>query len=286
MTPLRRRFIEDMTLRNFSPRTIATYVDRVADFARHVGTSPEHLGMAEVRADLLDLVQHRHVSWSYFNQAVAALRFLYRNTLGRPWDPGTLRYPKAEKTLPVVLSPEEVRRVLDAISSLKYRVLLMTVYAAGLRVSEVVNLRVADIDSPRMVIRVRRGKGHKDREVMLAPRLLDRLRLYWRAARPRTWLFPGRDPERPLSVTAVQRAFRRACREAGLSKPATVHTLRHSFATHLLEAGTDLRTIQELLGHGSLRTTARYTHVSTQRLQATPSPLEWLPRAAAEEPRR
>lgn len=285
MTPLRRRMVEDMTLRNLAPRTIETYVERVAQFARHFGSSPEHLGMAEVRTYLLYLIQERHVSWSYFNQALAALRFLYRVTLGRDWAPGMIRYPKTEKKLPVVLSPAEVAQFFQAIPGLKHRATLMTAYAAGLRVSEVVALRVEDIDSRRMVIRVRQGKGRKDRYVMLAPRLLDLLRTYWQAARPRMWLFPGKDPDRPLSVSVVQRACRAACRDAGLSKHATVHTLRHCFATHLLEAGTDLRTIQVLLGHSSLRTTATYTHVSTAALRATVSPLEHLAPLTAEERR-
>jgi site-specific recombinase XerD len=272
MTPLRRRYIDDMTLRNLAPRTIDTYVERVAQFARHFGTSPERLGMTEVRDYLLHLIQQRRVSWSHFNQAQAALRFLYRTTLARPWDPGAIRYPRGEKKLPVVLSPEEVGRFFGAVAGLKQRAILMTAYAAGLRVSEVVGLRVEDIDSHRMVIHVRQGKGRKDRYVMLAPKLLDLLRLYWKAARPRTWLFPGRDPQRPLSVTAVQHA----CRQAALGKHVTPHTLRHSFATHLLEAGTDLRTIQLLLGHRCLRTTAIYTHVSAERLHATVSPLERL----------
>ena len=285
MTPLRRRFIDDMSLRNLSPRTIKTYVARVAQFARHFGRSPADLGMAEVRDYLLHLLHHRHVSWSVFNQSQAALRFLYRNTLGRPWEPSSVRYPKAEKKLPVVLSRAEVERLLGAIAGLKHRAILMTAYAAGLRVSEVVSLRVEDIDSQRMVIHVRQGKGRKDRYVMLAPRLLELLRLYWRAARPRGWLFPGRDPNRHLSVNTVQKACQRACHAAGLTKHATVHTLRHSFATHLLEAGTDLRTIQLLLGHRCLSTTAIYTHISADRLHATVSPLEDLGSSSRTEAR-
>ena len=285
MTPLRTRFIEDMTLRNFAPRTISTYVDRIAQFARHFGISPEKLGMAEVRSYLLYLIQEKHASWSAYNQSLAALRFLYRVTLQQGWSPGSLYYPKAEKKLPVVLSPAEVERFFQAVCGLKYRAILMTAYAAGLRVSEVVALKVEDIDSQRMVIRVRQGKGRKDRYVMLSPRLLDVLRLYWKAARPRGWLFPGQAPGQCLSINAVQRACQSATRASGLGKHATVHTLRHSFATHLLEAGTDLRTIQMLLGHRSLRTTAIYTHVSAAHLTATPSPLERLTPQATEERR-
>jgi integrase/recombinase XerD len=276
MTPLRRRMIEDMELRNFSPRTIKVYVQRVATFAKHFGRSPERLGAAEIRAFLLFLVQEKRASWSYFNQALCALRFLYNVTLGKDWVLDGIACPKGQKKLPVVLSPAEVAQFFEAIPGLKHRALLMTAYAAGLRVSEVVALRIDDIDSRRMVIRVRQGKGRKDRYVMLSPRLLDLLRTYWKAARPRDWLFPGRDGDRPITAGAVMEACQVAGRAAGLGKHVTVHTLRHSFATHLLEAGTDLRTIQLLLGHRSLKTTAIYTHVSAAALEATQSPLDRL----------
>jgi site-specific recombinase XerD len=277
MTPLRRRMIEDMRLRNLAPRTIATYVDRVADFARHFGTSPEHLGPDHIRAYLLHLVERRRVSWSYLNQARCALRFLYRVTLGRDWVDDRVGCAKVPRKLPAVLSPEEVAQFFAAVDNLKHRALLMTAYAAGLRLSEVVGLRVADIDSRRMVLRVRQGKGRKDREVMLSPRLLAILRRYWLAVRPHDYLFPGRDPDRPISDSAVQRVCRAALEASGLKKAISPHSLRHSFATHRLEAGTDLRTIQVLLGHSQLSTTARYTHVSTARLHATSSPLDRLP---------
>ena len=276
MTPLRRRMIQDMQLRNFAPGTIAVYVNCVARFARHFGKSPELLGPEDVRAYLLQLIEQRRPSWSYYSQNVQALRFLYKVTLGRDWALAHIAYPKQPKRLPVVLSPDEVARFFAAIDRLKDRALLMTAYAAGLRISEVVALRVEDIDSRRMVIRVRQGKGRKDRYVMLSPRLLDLLRRYWKAARPRTWLFPGREPDRPIGVRTVTRICRRALQAAGLEKRVTVHTLRHSFATHLLEAGTDLRTIQVLLGHSSPRTTALYTHVSPAALRATASPLDRL----------
>jgi integrase/recombinase XerD len=276
MTPLRRRMIDDMTLRNFAPGTITIYVNCVAHFAQHFGTCPDRLGPEDVRTYLLHLVQERHVSWSYYNQNLQALRFLYNTTLGRPDVLQHIACPKRPQRLPVVLSAEELVRLFAAIDRLKDRALLMTAYAAGLRISEVAALRVEDIDSGRMVIRVRQGKGRKDRYVMLSPRLLDLLRRYWKAARPRTWLFPGRDPERPIGIRTVTRVCRRALRAAGLEKRVTVHTLRHSFATHLLEAGTDLRTIQVLLGHRSPRTTALSTHVSPTTLRATVSPLDRL----------
>ena len=276
MTPLRRRMIEDMKLRNLAPRTIQVYVERVAAFAKHFSKSPELLGQPEIRSYLVHLVQERHVSWSYYNQTVAALRFLYNVTLGRDDLLKRIACPKQPKKLPVVLSPEEVFRFFQAVPGLKHRALLMTAYAAGLRISEVVALLVDDIDSRRMVIRVRQGKGRKDRYVMLSPRLLEVLRAYWKAARPAHWLFPGQVEGRPLTAGTVHRACVQASRAAGLGKHVTVHTLRHSFATHLLEAGTDIRTIQLLLGHRELRTTAVYTHVSAAALEATQSPLDRL----------
>ena len=276
MTPLRQRMIEDMKLRNLSPHTVQAYVDRVAAFAKHFGRSPRHLGPKEVRSYLVFLVEEKRVSWSYYGQAICALRFLYRVTLGKDWVVKGVVSPKKETKLPIILSPAEVEQFLGAITSLKHRAILMTAYAAGLRVSEVVGLQVADIDSRRMVIRVRQGKGHKDREVMLSPRLLAVLREYWKADRPKHWLFPGQVSDRPLTERAVCRACVQAAQDAGLGKHVTVHTLRHSFATHLLEGGTNLRTIQLLLGHRSLRTTAVYTHVSAACLEATQSPLDRL----------
>jgi site-specific recombinase XerD len=273
--------IEDMQLRNFAPGTVSVYVNCVARFARHFGKSPELLGPEDVRAYLLHLIEQRRPSWSYYNQIVQALRFLYKVTLGRDWALAYIAYPKQPKRLPVVLSPAEVARFFAAVDRLKDRALLMTAYAAGLRISEVAALRVEDIDSRRMVIRVRQGKGRKDRYVMLSPRLLDPLRRYWKAARPRTWLFPGQTPDRPISIRTVTRTCRRALQAAGLEKRVTIHTLRHSFATHLLEAGTDLRTIQVLLGHASPRTTAVYTHVSPAAVRATISPLDRLDLEAA-----
>jgi integrase/recombinase XerD len=276
MTPLRRRMIEDMRLRNLSSRTIETYVDRVAAFARHFGTSPEHLGTEHIRAYLLHLVEEG-ASWPRFIQTRSALRFLYRTTLKRPWVDDGVVCTKVPRKLPVVLSLEEVAQLLAAAGNLKHRAILMTAYAAGLRLSEVVALRVEDIDGARMVIRVRQGKGRKDREVMLSPRLLAVLRLYWLAFRPRDYLFPSRRPDRPISPSSVQKICKAALKASGLKKRVSPHTLRHCFATHLLEAGADVRTIQVLLGHSHLSTTARYTHVSTARLHATSSPLDRLP---------
>jgi integrase/recombinase XerD len=276
MTPLRRRMIEDMTIRNLCPGTIVSYVDCVAKFAGHYKTSPEHLGPDHIRAYLLHLIQERHLSWSHTNKVRSALRFLYRITLGRDWTPQAIVSAKQPRNLPVVLSADEVTRFFAAIKNIKHRAIVMTAYAAGLRVSEVARLRVADIDSQRMVIRVYQGKGRKDRYVMLSPRLLLILRQYWKVVRPAPYLFPGAQPNRHITAGSVQRVCRKAREIAGLGKAVTVKGLRHSFATHLLEAGTDLRTIQVLLGHRSFSTTARYVHVATAALASTRSPFDRL----------
>ena len=285
MTPLRLRMTQDMQLRNFAPGSVEVYVNCVARFASHFAKSPESLGPEHVRAFLLHLIEQRHVSWSYYNLHLQALRFLYNVTLGRPAALEHLVCPRTPKRLPVVLSPDELTRFFAAVGSLKHRASLMTAYAAGLRVAEVATLHVADIDSRRMVLRVRQGKGRKDRSVMLSPVLLEVLRAYWKAARPRTWLFPNPAGDGPLTPAAVMKAGRRARRASGLEKNVTVHTLRHSFATHLLEAGTDLRTIQVLLGHDSPRTTAVYAHVSPAAVRATVSPLDRLDLSSGAGPR-
>ena len=276
MTPLRRRMIEDMKLRNLSPRTIEAYAMRVGTFARHFGRSPQDLGREDVRSYLLHLVQEKHVSWSVYNQTVAALKFVYEVTLQRQGVLQRIRCPKQPKKLPTVLSLEETARFFAAIVGLKHRAILMTAYAAGLRISEVVALRVDDIDSKRMIIRVRQAKGQRDRNVMLSPRLLALLREYWKVARSTEWLFPGDVPGRPITDGAVNHICVQASRAAGLGKHVTVHTLRHSFATHLLEAGTDIRTIQVLLGHRNLKTTAIYTHVAPTAGETVRSPLDRL----------
>jgi integrase/recombinase XerD len=276
MTPLRRRMIDDMTLRNLSPGTIRAYVRCVADFARHFHASPEHLGAEQIRCFMLHLVQERRVSLGHANVYRSALRFLYKVTLGRDLTLDSIVGVRQSHRLPVVLSAEEVARFLAAVPNLKHRALLTTAYAGGLRVSEVTRLRAEDIDSQRMVIRVQQAKGRKDRYVMLSPRLLEVLRAYWKVVRPRAYLFPGARPDRPMNVDSVRRVCREARQYAGLGKRITTHTLRHSFATHLLEAGTDLRTIQVLLGHRSLDSTARYTHIATAALPSIRSPFEQL----------
>jgi site-specific recombinase XerD len=281
MTPLRQRFVDDLRLRNYAPRTIKSYVAGVVRFTRHFGRSPDLLGAEEIRAFQLELLRRR-VSWSLFNQTVCALRVFYTVTLGRSDVVTMIPYGKKPRTVPVVLSPEEVLRLLEAVRPGRDRVLLQTAYACGLRLGEVTHLRVADIDSARRVIVVRQGKGRKDRLVPLSPRLLEVLRAYWLTNRPRVWLFPGRDPAKPLNGTAIQRLCQRVVTRLGLPKRVTPHTLRHSFATHMLEAGVDLRTVQAILGHTDLTTTANYLHVGTQRFRQLPGLLDRLMLPAAE----
>lgn len=275
MSPLRRRMIEDMTVRNLSPATQRSYLHAVAKFSRHFGRSPDRLGLEEVRAYRVHLVA-TGISWPSLNQIVCALRFFYGVTLGCGEIPERIPYAREPRKLPLVLSADEVVRFLEAVPSLKTRVALTTAYAAGLRASEAVGLKVGDIDSGRMVIRVEQGKGGKDRYVMLSTQLLGILRSSWRLARPKTWLFPGRDESKPIDVQVLHAACRSAGAAAGLAKRVTVHTLRHSFATHLLESGTDIRIIQVLLGHSNLSSTALYTRVSSRLLRQTQSPLDRL----------
>ena len=273
MSPLRRRMIEDMTVRNLSPATQRSYIHAVSKFSRYFGRSPDRLGLEDVRAFQVYLASNG-ISWAALNQTVCALKFFYGVTLGQAELPERIPYARRPRTLPIVLSADEVVRFLEAVPGLKTRTALTTAYAAGLRASETVGLRIGDIDSKRMVMRVEHGKGGKHRYVMLSAQLLNILRTYWRLARPKDWLFPGRDG--PMDVQTLNSACRSACAAAKLGKRVTVHTLRHSFATHLLENGTDIRIIQVLLGHNNLSTTARYTRVSTGLIATTQSPLERL----------
>ena len=272
MSPLRRRMIEDLTVRNLSPATQRSYLYAVTKFSRYFSRSPDRLSVEDVRAFQVHLVSSG-ISWPALNQTVCALRFFYGVTLGQAEIPERIPYAREPRKLPVVLNADEVVRFLEAVASLKTRTALTTAYAAGLRVSEAVGLKVCDIDSGRMVIRVEHGKGGKDRYVMLSAQLL---RTYWRLARPKHWLFPGRDESKPIDVQVLHSSCRSACAAAGLAKRVTVHTLRHSFATHLLENGTDIRIIQVLLGHSNLSTTARYTQVSNVLIRRTESPLDRL----------
>ena len=276
MTPLRQRFIEDLQLRNFSPKTVKTYTTHVAKFAQFSGKSPEFLGPEEIRQYQLHLLS-RKVSWSTFNQAVCALKFFYRVTLPREWSVEMIPFGKRPKTLPVVLGPEEVVRLLACVPNLKLRMILTTLYATGLRISEALVLTPEDIDSARMLIHVRCGKGQKARQVPLSPRLLCELREYYRHCRPEVVLFPGQYPPRPVNAGTVQIACRDAAREAGLKKQVTPHTLRHSYATGLLEAGVDILAIQHLLGHSSLSSTLIYLHCRRMHVESIASPLDLLP---------
>jgi integrase/recombinase XerD len=285
MSILRQRMLEDMQVRNLAVNTQLSYLLQVSCFARHFGKSPGELGEEEIRAYQVYLTNEKKLSPGSIQIAVAALRFLYKVTLKREWNlADVLPHPKKQQKLPVVLSPEEVQHLLTCIENLKHRVILTTCYAAGLRISEAVHLKPTAIDSQRMVIRVEQGKGQKDRYVMLSSTLLDILRSYWRAQRPKEWLFPGDRLGQPITTDAVGNACEKAHRLSALSKPVTPHSLRHAFAVHLLEAGTDVRTIQLLLGHRSLATTARYLRIATSKVCATTSPLELLPRPVPTAP--
>ena len=258
MTPLRQRMLEDLRRHNYAPRTRQTYVAQIAKLAKHFGVSPDQLTREQVQ-EYRDLLASRDVSW--LPQAVAAMQFLYNKTLHRDW---TITHPprRKAKRLPVVLTPEEVSRLLAAVEPLKVRVLLTTMYGCGLRISDAIGLQIRDIDSQRMVIHIRQSKGRKDRYVPLGAALLEQLRSYWRAERPSIFLFPGSQPDKPVNIATVRQEFRLAKRIAGIDKSCTTHVLRHSYATHCLQAGMDVGVIRQILGHASLETTATYTHVT------------------------
>src|SRR5260370_14113719 len=284
MTPLRQRFLHDLQLRNYSPRTLETYLSHVVRFARHFGRSTQQIGAEALRLYQLFLLQQRHASWSVFNQAVCALRFLYRVTLRAPFDVTMIPYGKKPKTLPAVLSREEVAQLFSLVPQPLERLILHTTYACGLRASEVLGLRVQDIDSSRMLLWVRHGKGNKDRAVPLSPALLQALRAHWQRLRPPTWLFPGQTPSGQRSLEALQRVCRRAVAAASVTKKVSLHTLRHSYATHLLEAGVDVVTIQRLLGPRDLPTAPRYLHPPAPRLAHKPRALARVAATRAQAP--
>jgi site-specific recombinase XerD len=272
-SPLRRRMIEDMTIRKFAPKTQHDYLQRVKNFAAYLGRSPDTASSEDVRHYQLHLTASG-VGVPTVNQTVSTLRFFFKVTLGRPDLVERTTFVREPRKLPVVLSPEEVVRLLDAAPGLKYKAALSVAYGAGLRVSEVVALKVGDIDSKRMIIRVEQGKGRKDRYVMLSPHLLELLRAWYKAARPQGWLFPGMNPVNPMTTRQLRRACHAAAHMAEIGKPVSPHTLRHSFATHLLEQNTDVRVIQVLLGHAKLDTTALYTRVATRTIREIMSPLD------------
>ena len=278
MGQLRDRMEQDLILKNLSPATRRNYLLYCRKFAGHYQRSPEELGEAEIRDYLMYLLQVEQVSYATYRQILAALKFLYTVTLGRPWQVERLVFPRRQRqTFPEVLQPSQLLQLFTAMRSPKYRTLFLTCYSAGLRISEACALRVEDIDSQRMVIRVRYAKGSKQRYTVLSQQLLLALRAYWRMQRPPEWLFPSQGKTRPISPDTARQVFREAREQAGLGRWCTPHTLRHSFATHLLESGTELVVIQALLGHSNIRTTTTYTHVSTDQIAKVTSPLDALP---------
>lgn len=276
MTPLRQRMLEDLQLKKAPKSTEQCYLRQVKKFADYFGKSPARLGREHVRQYLLHLVRDEQIADGSYYQVLGALKFVYCTTLGRKGVVEGIPRPRVARKLPVVLSMKEVGAFFAALRSLKHRAILMTAYAAGLRVSEVISLRVSDIDSDRMMIRIRQPKRRKDRYVPLAKHLLMILREYWKAARPKDYLFPGTGKTGHITQPSVDAACKGAMRRAGLKKIISTHTLRHSCATHLLENGTDVRTIQILLGHSSLKTTSIYLHVSQSTLRKVKSPLDIL----------
>lgn len=281
-TSLREKMIQDMRIRGLSKRSEEDYVRHVARLAKYFDKSPRVLGPEHVREYLAHVV-HKGASRDTMNKVACALRFLYRVTLGRPWMIEYIPYPKKPKRLPKVLSKSDIRKLFEAVTNIKDRAMLLTAYAAGLRLSEITHLKVTDIDSERMTLRVEQGKGRKDRYVMLSEQLLEAFRAYYKVTGPRDWLFPGKDPGKPMSRHHLHDVLQKARKKSGIAKSFSVHTLRHSFATHLLESGTDIRTIQLLLGHRCLGTTSIYTHVSRNTVCSTKSPLDQLQEETAEE---
>ncbi len=290
MTQLRQKMLEELQRRNYSDRTAHSYVRIVAAFAKHFGRSPDELGPDELRSYQAYLLQERKLAVNTFIARVAALRFFFVRTLKRHEFRQDLPYPKKHRRLPTILSLEEVGQLIDAAGNLQQRAVLMILYGTGMRRAEVSRLKVTDVDSRRMIIRVECGKGGHDRDLPLSPALLETLREYWRWKKPRTYLFPSdnghRGKDQPISDKSVWYACTEAARHAGLKKRVTPHTLRHSWATHLLEAGTDLRTIQMLLGHGDLETTAKYLHLSQRHLHAVVNPLDQLHISSVQETSR
>jgi len=278
VTHLRKMMLDELQRRNYAQSTVDAYISALRDFADHFDRRPDQLGPEHIREFQLYLLRDRNLAANTVKQRMAAVQFFFARTLKRPYLRVDFPYPKAPRRLPDILSQEEVTRLIDATSNLSHRAMLMTLYSTGLRRSELVHLQVSDIDSQRMVIHVHLGKGSQDRDVPLSPRLLETLREYWRSRKPRKYLFPGgRGPDVPLTTKAVWHVCRGAARRAGIQKKVAPHTLRHSYATHLLEAGADLHTIQLLLGHTDIKHTTVYLHLSQRHLHAVTNPLDALP---------
>ena len=281
MTHLRKLMLEELQRRNYSEETIRSYIHAVEDFSRRFNCSPDRLGPRHIREYQAELFQKRKLSSGTVVIRLAALRFFYTKTLRRAWSVADTPYPKRSHRLPAILSQEEVAQLIDAASTAFHRTILMTLYATGARNAEVTRLKFSDVDSKRMVIHIQGGKGRQDRDVMLSPKLLEELRKHWRRLRrkPRVWLFPGNHDhcaDHPIDTKTVWHACQQAAKRAGIQKGVHPHTLRHCFATHLLEDGADLRTIQILLGHHDLKETALYLHLSQRHLNTTASPLDLL----------
>jgi integrase/recombinase XerD len=267
----------DLELKDFRPKTVTCYLTCMVNFVRHYGRSPVEMGEEEIRKYLHYLIHEKKASQSIISQAYSAMKFFYETTLGRVWNATRIPRSKLRKKLPVVLSMQEVQSLLDSVENLKHRAILTAIYSGGLRLGEVIKLKPSDIDAERMTILVRQGKGNKDRYTVLGQVTLELLRRYYKAYRPAEWLFPSKDPAQPLSGSSVQRVFKKALHRAGIRKKASVHTLRHSFATHLLESGTDLYHIQHLLGHTTAKTTSIYLHITGKDLAKVKSPIDLLP---------
>ena len=276
MGTLRKQMDADLVVRGMAIRTREAYLGAVAGLAKHYGRRPDRIGEQEVQKYLLHLIEERKLAWSSCNIVAQGLKFFYRTTLKRSEAQFVIPRARQPQKLPQILSREEVAALIGSTLNLKHRAILMIAYGAGLRLNEICHLKVADIDSDRMTIRVEQGKGAKDRYTLLSPRLLTELRWYWRAYRPKQWLFTRKDPSRPIADATVHRIYHAAKTRAGIAKSGGIHSLRHAFATHLLEAGVDIHTIQRLMGHGHISSTLRYFHLARKHLAGTPSPLELL----------
>ena len=276
MTTLREKFIQQMLLKGYSQRTIRTYVSLLASFARHYNCSPDMVSIDQIRDYLQENITEGKRSKSWVNQMISAIKLLYCDVLKREWSPLDIPRPRHDKKLPVVLSWVEVQKIITAHKNIKHKAILITTYSAGLRLSEVCHLKISDIDSSRMLIRVNHSKGNKDRYSLLSPVTLNMLRIYYKKYRPSTWLFEGALRGTPISVSTVTRVFKNAMNKAGIQRQVGIHSLRHSFATHLLEQGVALPVIQQMLGHKSLKTTSGYLHVQQYSIQGVKSPVDSL----------